>query len=202
MVRATETKGDTKRAGRPPMLDDQGTATRERLLDAAVASCVEHGFDGATVGDIARRAGVSAPGIYNHFDGKVDLLVEAGRSALDRLSIGDRTSNPSDITPTQVAHAFMAPDFAESRRFLTELHAAAQRHPDVADLLAKWHGDQAAQWVKRARGRDRQATVKAFFALLLGLAQIDALVSIDASPKAMHTRVDAVVDVLFPGEGA
>ena len=188
----------TKRAGRPPLLDDRGTSTRERLLRAAVASCVEHGFDGATVGDIARRANVSAPGIYNHFDGKVDLLVAAGRSALDRLTISGR----SPLTPSQVAHAFMAPDFAETRRFLTELHAAAQRHPDVADLLAKWHGDQAAQWAKRARGRDRAATVKTFFVLLLGLCQMDALVSVDASTKALHARVEALIGHLFPEESS
>ena len=45
------------RIGRPPKIDEHGTPTRERLLRAAVEACVEFGYDGATLADIARRAG-------------------------------------------------------------------------------------------------------------------------------------------------
>ena len=46
---------------------------------AAVASCVEHGFEGATVNDIAARADVSGPAIYKHFGGKVELHLAGQR---------------------------------------------------------------------------------------------------------------------------
>ena len=85
---ATET--EEVQLGRPPKVDDAGVATRERLLAAAAASCVANGFDGATLGDIARRADVSAPAIYNHFGGKVELMMAAGRYALSRLSPTER----------------------------------------------------------------------------------------------------------------
>ena len=65
------------RIGRPPKVDRHGTPTRERLLNAAADACVEHGYVGATLADIARRADVSTPAIYSHFSGKADLLVEA-----------------------------------------------------------------------------------------------------------------------------
>ena len=55
------------RIGRPPKIDEHGTPTRERLLRAAVEACVEFGYDGATLADIARRAGVSTPAVYSHF---------------------------------------------------------------------------------------------------------------------------------------
>ena len=73
------------RRGRPPKVDDAGVATRQRLLGAAIAACVEHGYEAVTVNDVAARAEVSAPAIYHHFGGKDELLVAAGRWALDRL---------------------------------------------------------------------------------------------------------------------
>ena len=187
---------DVLRPGRPPKLDDAGTATRERLLAAAAAACVEHGFEGTTVIDIARRADVSAPAIYNHFGGKVELLIAAGRAALDRL----RPADGGQRSAADIARLFLADDFADTRRLLTELHLAGQRHVEVADLLAKWHGDHAATWVPRAAGRHRQADVKLFFALLLGLCQIDSMASLGGSSAAVGDRVAALLPALFPKE--
>src|SRR3954452_22950934 len=70
------------RRGRPPNSDGQETAAR--LLDAAAAACAESGFDGATLNEIARRAGVTAAAIYNHYDSREDLLYAAGVRALER----------------------------------------------------------------------------------------------------------------------
>lgn len=186
------------RLGRRPKRDEFGTATRERLLAAAVASCAEQGFEGTTVADIAKRADVSAPAIYNHFGGKVELLVEAGRFALDGLN----ATAGAQLTAAAIARAFMADEFADTRRLLSELHLAAQRHPDVADLLAKWHGDHAARWLSRASNADPASTVKTFFALLLGLCQLDALSSLSAPQLAVEARVDELLAVLFPAEAA
>ena len=184
------------RLGRPAKVDDAGVATRERLLAAAAAACVEHGFDGATVGDIARRADVSAPAIYNHFGGKVELMVAAGRAALSRLGPSESAPRP---TARAVARAFLADGFAPTRRLLLELHLASQRHPELAMLLADWHAAQAATW-RPVSGRDRDAVVKVFFALLLGLCQIESLVALDASKSAVVRQAEAMAAVLFPEE--
>lgn len=189
---------EAPRTGRPPKVDEAGTATRERLLAAAVAACVEHGFEGTTVADIAKRADVSAPAIYNHFGGKVELLVAAGRWALDRLG----PQEGARLSPVAAARAFLADSFAETRRLLSELHLAGQRHPEVADLLAKWHGDHAAGWLRRANGPHAEAIVKTYFALLLGLCQIDSLVSLPAPTAAIADRVEGLLCVLFPEEGS
>ena len=177
---------------------DPTLATRERLLAAAVASCVEWGFEGATVADIARRAEVSAPAIYNHFGGKVELLVAAGRWALDELNV----EAGARVTPEGVVRLYLSPGFADTRRLLTELHLASQRHGEVGDLLAKWHGDHAARWAKRLRGRPaaRLATVKTFFALLLGLCQIESMSSIAVGADALEARVLTLIALLFPDE--
>ena len=47
-----------------------GTQRRRQLLDVARALFAEKGFDGASVEEIAHRAGVSKPVVYEHFGGK------------------------------------------------------------------------------------------------------------------------------------
>jgi AcrR family transcriptional regulator len=48
---------------------------RERILDAATEVLAERGYAGASMTAIARRAGVVASVIYDHFDSKADLVV-------------------------------------------------------------------------------------------------------------------------------
>ncbi len=49
--------------------------TRERLLAAARSSFAESGFHGASVEEIATRAGFSTGALYSNFDGKEDLFL-------------------------------------------------------------------------------------------------------------------------------
>src|SRR5467141_4803583 len=66
---------------------------RRQLLDAALMVFVSQGYHAAAMDDIAERAGVSKPVLYQHFPGKLDLylalldqhcekLVKAVRAAL------------------------------------------------------------------------------------------------------------------------
>ncbi len=50
-------------------------ATRERLLAAARSAFASSGFHGASVDDIASRAGFSTGALYSNFDGKEDLFL-------------------------------------------------------------------------------------------------------------------------------
>src|SRR6266536_5403024 len=47
-----------------------GKERREQLLDVARSLFAEKGFDGASVEEIAHRANVSKPVVYEHFGGK------------------------------------------------------------------------------------------------------------------------------------
>ena len=49
---------------------------RERILDAATAVFAEHGYVAASMGEIARRAGVVPSVIYDHFGSKRELHIE------------------------------------------------------------------------------------------------------------------------------
>jgi AcrR family transcriptional regulator len=49
-------------------------ARREQLLDATKAVVAEHGFHGVSIEAVARRAGITRPIVYRHFDDLPDLL--------------------------------------------------------------------------------------------------------------------------------
>ena len=50
------------------------SATRTRILDAALELFSEHGFDGTTLQQIADRLGLTKAALYYHFRSKDDLL--------------------------------------------------------------------------------------------------------------------------------
>ena len=62
--------------GAARMTREQSKAnTRERLLAAARSAFASHGFHGASVEEIASRAGFSTGALYSNFDGKEDLFL-------------------------------------------------------------------------------------------------------------------------------
>jgi AcrR family transcriptional regulator len=56
--------------GRPPGESAKGAATRERLYGIAVALIATRGYEGATLRDVAKEAGVSAALLYRYFPSK------------------------------------------------------------------------------------------------------------------------------------
>lgn len=66
------------RADAPPLRggedkDPEEASTRNRILDVSERLFARKGLAGTAVRDIAREAGLTAPSLYNHFDGKQAL---------------------------------------------------------------------------------------------------------------------------------
>lgn len=61
------------------------SAKRQALLETAEAVFAERGFAGATMAEIAARAGYSAGNLYNVFESKEALFQEVCRDALELL---------------------------------------------------------------------------------------------------------------------
>lgn len=57
----------------------------DRLTDVALAVFAQRGFDGATMDDVARAAGITKAAIYHHVSGKEELLDRGLRRALEAL---------------------------------------------------------------------------------------------------------------------
>jgi TetR/AcrR family transcriptional regulator len=117
--------------------------SRERILDAALVEFGEHGYAGARIGAIARRAGVNQQLISYYFDGKEGLyraLIERWRSLSTEL-------NQPDAPLDQVIGAF-ANVAAEQRhwaRLLVWQALAGDREPDSA----QYHQAMVADLRKR-----------------------------------------------------
>lgn len=61
-------------AARPPQSDAEDSAKRRQILDGARAVFLAQGFDAASMGEIARAAGVSKGTLYVYFKNKEELF--------------------------------------------------------------------------------------------------------------------------------
>jgi AcrR family transcriptional regulator len=64
---------------------DYGPLEFPRILDAALEAFYEHGYHGTTTRDLARRSGLSVPGVYHYYPSKQDILVELMMVIIDEL---------------------------------------------------------------------------------------------------------------------
>ncbi|CAL9478374.1 TetR/AcrR family transcriptional regulator [Streptomyces sp. enrichment culture] len=73
---------------------DRSRATRQRLLEAAVACLAEHGWAGSTVSVVAERAGVSRGAAQHHFPTREDLFTAAVEYVAEERSTALRALFP------------------------------------------------------------------------------------------------------------
>lgn len=76
----SETPTLRPRAGRLPR-----RARRAQLLEVSLEVFVEQGYHAASMDEIAERAGVSKPVVYQHFPGKLDLYLALLESSCDEV---------------------------------------------------------------------------------------------------------------------
>ena len=164
-----------RRIGRPPKVDEHGTPTRERLLNAAVAACIEHGYEEATLSDIARRADVSTPAVYSHFSGKAELMIEASKQTLEQIN-ADYLAGPSRNRNT--IRAWMAPESYEMRRMLLELHRGAASHPELREMMDDWHRSHAANL--QAQVPYEPAELKVLYLFMMGMLHLEDMAALEA----------------------
>jgi AcrR family transcriptional regulator len=85
-------------------------ARRKQLLGAAQEVFVAHGYHAAAMDDIAERAGVSKPVLYQHFPGKLDLylaLLDEHATALVkrvRVALESTTNNKQRVAASVAAY--------------------------------------------------------------------------------------------------
>ncbi len=101
----------------------ESESTRERILDVAERLFASKGLAGTAVRDIAREAGLTAPSLYNHFEGKQALyeavLIRGVQPLFDMIA----------------GLAKMEPNDAHTGEILDQIvdHLAAR--PDIAKLI-------------------------------------------------------------------
>ena len=106
---------DVAQASPPRMTREQSKAnTRERLLAAARGAFAGSGFHGASVDEIASRAGFSTGALYSNFDSKEDLFLvlmereidehsrEIARAVAKRPSVAERATGGAQRWMTMI----------------------------------------------------------------------------------------------------
>ena len=103
-----------RRATNPPSNDMSRASNtddrRAQIVDALIAVMAKHGYDGASIADIARKAGLAPGLVHYHFDSKLEISIEAVRkiagstTARSKEHWRRRTRSPmADVTPPPLA---------------------------------------------------------------------------------------------------
>lgn len=106
--------------------ETKGERTARRIMDVAEDLFAACGYEGTSLRQIARGAGIKEPGLYNHFSGKQALyeavlfralnpMVEALAAQIDGASgLRDYTELPSIMTDLLLAHPQIAALFQQA----------------------------------------------------------------------------------------
>jgi AcrR family transcriptional regulator/DNA-binding XRE family transcriptional regulator len=95
--------GDPSTGGEPPCAPGAwrrfGPLTLDPTLTGALSAFAELGYHGATVRDIARRAGLSVPGVYHHRASKHEMLVALLDLTMEDLLTRSRAAREEGADP-------------------------------------------------------------------------------------------------------
>ncbi|WP_406202849.1 TetR/AcrR family transcriptional regulator [Kitasatospora sp. NBC_01560] len=156
------------------------SARREQLLGAAQEVFVAQGYHAAAMDDIADRAGVSKPVLYQHFPGKLDLylalldkhcdaLVESTREALS-------TTTDNKLRVAATMEAYFNYVSSESGAFRLVFESDLTNEPAVRERVER-ASEASATLVSKVIQEDTdlpEAESKLLAAGVCGLAQITA----------------------------
>ncbi len=153
---------------------------RRQLLDAALEVFVSQGYHAAAMDEIAERAGVSKPVLYQHFPGKLDLYLALLDESVDNLLDNLRDALRSNPDPKQRVAATFGAYFeyvaggGEAYRLVFESDLANETA--VRDRLDRVQLECAAM-VSRAVSEDTGLSEQEAHLLsvgLVGMAQVTA----------------------------
>lgn len=176
------------RRGRPSLAEKPKGETRDQLLNAAAQVFAEQGYSAASVAMIAERVGITSGAVYRHFTNKADILLELLKKDLHVLPITEKLASkgrPSVSFFAKLVSIYADPSVQPVRRLAVEIHAAAARDREVAELLKAFtdHSrDSLCARLEAAKAEglvppsiDVRQTVNILLILIMGLANLDTL---------------------------
>jgi AcrR family transcriptional regulator len=123
---------------------------RPALIKAALRAIAEEGPEKFTLRDVARRAGVSAPAVYRHFEDKDDLLAAVAADCAEHLGAAmvDAVAN----APADPLERFRATGIALVRFAVAHPeHFRALNLPGLAERTPAAQRAQEAAWFAEQR---------------------------------------------------
>jgi AcrR family transcriptional regulator len=153
---------------------------RVQLLESALGVFVAQGYHAAAMDDIADRAGVSKPVLYQHFPGKLDLYLALLDSSCDtiiencRLALASTSDNKARVAATiDVFYSYVA---AKEGAFRLVFESDLTSEPSVSQRVDRVTTECAAmiaEVIKADTGLPDEAS-KLLAVSLVGMAQVSA----------------------------
>lgn len=207
----TDLEGDTRidtpvvavprrKRGRPRDPEADG-----RILEAAAALMLAHGFDNMTVDDVAARAKVGKATVYRRWAKKEDLAVAAMQQLYDAQMPTPDTGNIRGDLHQSFTDVLVFANSEAGAAYLRTCVAESVRDPRIAALYRAANEQAEAgarQMFERAiaRGEVRpDVNLAAAVELLAGILLVR---TITAVPMPAAHEVDGLVDLVLLGAGA
>lgn len=195
-------------AGRPRA--KEASTRLDNILSVAAQVFLSEGFDGASVGAIAKLAGASKETLYARFSTKEELFeavitrkTEILLQKFSRVLVQDRDTEAVLISyGLNLLNMMLSP---EMQRLSRTLIAAAPKFPELAERFWKLcpeleQGQLAAYFetlihARRLKTFDPRKAAELFFSLCLGqfLFHAQLLVRNNPSPKERKAHIEAAV---------
>ncbi|PRH78198.1 TetR family transcriptional regulator [Streptomyces solincola] len=87
----------------------RGVRTRRQLLEAAATTFLEHGYEGASIGEITQRAGLTRGAVYFHFASKEELAQGVLDEAVTTEGVRSQPIRLQELVDAAMALAYRLP---------------------------------------------------------------------------------------------
>jgi TetR/AcrR family transcriptional repressor of mexJK operon len=185
-----------------------------RLMDAAFDLFVERGFAGATMDDIAKRAGASTKTLYSRYANKLEILEAVVARNIERTVIAhikDFALAPQDVAPrdylfklgVQICLASNDKTSGLQRVAFAEAHrmpALRQNYRSVTGRAVETIANALRIWREQGLLRFEQDTMvlgAIFFSAMTDTARIRAIMGDPMSRADIERHVATALDLLL-----
>ena len=176
---------------------DRSRATRQRLLEAAVACLAEHGWAGSTVAVVAERAGVSRGAAQHHFPTREDLFTAAVEYVAEERSSALRDLFPDGVrgdrraVVTALVDLYTGPLFRAALQLWVAASNEEQLRGRVTELEARVGRETHRIAVELLRADESRPGVRETVQGLLDMARGLGLANVLTDDTARRERVVA-----------
>ncbi|MGH3506345.1 MAG: TetR/AcrR family transcriptional regulator [Nocardioidaceae bacterium] len=178
------------------------SARRVQLLESAQDVFVAQGYHAAAMDDIAERAGVSKPVLYQHFPGKLDLYLALLDNACDQVIDGVRKALAStDNNKERVAattEAFYAYVSNDGGAFRLVFESDLTSEPEVrarVDRVNRECAEAVAEVIADDTGFPAEASYLLAVALV-GMSQVSARFWLDNESSMSRNQATELISSL------
>jgi AcrR family transcriptional regulator len=166
---------------------------QETVLRRAIDLFNQQGYDGTSMGDLARELGLTKSAIYHHVPSKEHLLAQALDEALDGLSAAVDAATSPDV------HLAEATAYERLRHVVEESVAVLVAHQPAVTLLLRVRGNSAVELAALQRRREIDTRLAGLVRQAAREGALRADVSPDLVSRLLFGMVNSLVEWYRPG---